>query len=184
MLNRGFFERPSMEVAIDLGLRELKFSKSGNLHVPEETKSVLITRTVPYGIESGYEPKRTKADQIKKSVLGGLQAPGCIDMYFTPYGLVLAIATGKEGKFSEVSINAGIPVAGFDPEDLGKLIDGPIKLTNALGIDQEVAKMFDRRPIYDNPMIGISDEKLPGNYGFDQKRISKDALGSFTFMRA
>ena len=43
--------------------------------------------------------------------------------------------------------------------------------------------MLDLNPIYDNPMIGISDDKVAGNYGFDQKKISKDALGSFAFMR-
>ncbi len=183
MVSKGFFERPSMEVAIDLGLRKLRFSKKGALYIPEDTREVLITRTVPYGVESGYEPEKTKDGKAKKSVQGGLQAPGFIDMYFTPYGPVLAISTGREGEFSEVSINAGIPISGFDSRDLGKLLEGPIKLTKALGIDREVAKMLDRRPIYDNPMIAISDEKAAGNYGFNQKKISKDALGSFSFMR-
>lgn len=183
MLNREFFERPSMEVAIDLGLRKLRFSKKGTLYVPEDTKEVLIIRTVPYGVESGYEPQRTKSGQVKKSVQGGLQAPGLIDMYFTPYGLVLAISTGREGEFSEVSVNAGLPISGFDTNDLGKLLDGPIKLTKGLGIDREIAKMLDRKPIYGNPMIEIGDDKVPGNYGFDHKKISKDALGSFTFMK-
>src|SRR3989344_2990195 len=118
MVSKEFFERPSMEVAIDLGLRKLSFSKNGRLYTPEDTREILITKTVPYGMESGYEPGRTKSGQIKKSVQGGLQAPGFIDMYFTPYGLVLAIATGREGEFSEVSINAGIPISGFDFGDL------------------------------------------------------------------
>lgn len=183
MVGKEFFERSSMEVAIDLGLRKLRFSKKGALYVPEDTREVLITRTVPYGVESGYDPKKTKSGEIKKSVQGGLQAPGFIDMYFTPYGPVLAISTGREGEFSEISINAGIPISGFDSGDLGKLLDGPIKLTKTLGIDREVAKMLDRKPIYDNPMIAISDDKAAGNYGFDPKKISKDALGSFTFIR-
>ena len=183
MVNKEFFERPSMEVAIDLGLRRLRFSKKGNLYVPEDTKEVLITKTVPYGVESGYEPVKTKSGEIKKYVQGGLQAPGFIDMYFTPYGMVLAIATEREGEFSEVSINAGIPVSGFGSGDLGKLLDGPIKLTKGLGIDKEVAKMLDRKPIYDNPMIAISDDKIQGTYAFDQKKKSKDALGTFNFRK-
>jgi len=57
MVSKEFFKRSSMDVAEDLGLRVLRFSKKQMLYVPEETKEVLITRTIPYGTEKGMSQK-------------------------------------------------------------------------------------------------------------------------------
>jgi 3-methyladenine DNA glycosylase Mpg len=183
MVNKDFFERSSMAVAEDLGLRTLRFSKEGSLYVPEATKEVLITRTVAYGTERGYEPKKTRKGELKKSVQAGFNEPGIIDMYWTGYGYTLAISTGKEGEFSEISIHGGFPLSGFEEQagNLDQLLNGPIKLTRNFGIDREVAQALHGAPIYDNKMIEIGDDKLPGTYVFDEKKISNDALGSFNF---
>ena len=186
MVNRQFFERSSMEVAIDLGLRRLRFSKEGNLHVPEKTKEILIIQTIPYGTESGYEPETTTKGEIKSSVQAAMKTPGSIDMYHTRTGYVLAISTDQEGKYSEVSIHSALPVSGFgnlSPRELSDLLSGPTKLTRNLGIDKEVAQLLHGRPIHDNEFIEITKEKLPGTYKFDSKQISPSALGSFRFMR-
>ena len=184
MVTKEFFERSSMEVAIDLGLRTLRFSRQGNLLVPDLTREVLINRTVAYGSERGYNPAKTADGKVRKSAQGGLQEAGLIDMYFTPYGYILAISTGREGEFSEISIHGGLPISGFQGSgNLDQLLNGPIKLTKGLGIDKEVAKMLHGKPVYDNNMIEVTGEKLPGTYALDPAKISKDALGSFSFRR-
>ena len=186
MVNKQFFERSSMEVAIDLGLRRLRFSREGNLYVPEKTKEILIIQTIPYGTESGYEPETTKNGEIKQTVQAAMKSPGSIDMYHTRTGYVLAISTDQEGKYSEVSIHSALPVSGFgnlSARELSDLLSGSTKLTRNLGIDNEIAQLINGKPIYDNKFIEISDEKLPGTYKFDPKQISPSALGIFRFMR-
>ena len=184
MVNRQFFERSNMETAVDLGLRRLRFSREGQLHVPEKTKEALIIQTVPYGTEMGYDPQST--GKVKKADQRAFKAPGTIDMYFTPYGSVLAIATDHEGKYSEVSIHGALPVSGFGnlrARDLTELLNGAIKLTKNIGIDREVAKMLDGKLIYDNKFIEISDERLLGTFRFDTKKIHGGALGIYSFIR-
>ena len=183
MVDKPFFERSSTEVAEDLGLRVLRFSKKGLLHVPKETKSVVITQIVPYGTEQRYQPERTANEKLKKSVEKAFREPGVIDMYFGRFGYVLAISTGKEGEYSEISIHGAFPLSGFDQSGLHDLL-GPLKLTKEMGIDKQMAIVLDGQPIYDNPMIQISDAKLSGTSRFDPKKVSPSALGSYYFSRS
>lgn len=187
VVSKDFFQRSSMEVAIDLGLRRLRFSREGRLYSPEDTKEILITSTVPYGTEGGYVPERKKGGELKKSLQGAFRGPGLIDMYFTPYGFILAISTDSEGKYSEVSIHGASPIRGSNDanqKNLASIVHGPLKLTKELGIDREIAKMLDGQPIYANGMIEISDDKLAGGYSFDPKKISPGALGVYRFVRS
>jgi len=186
MVDNDFFRRPNMEVASDLGLRELRFSKEGQLYVPDKTKRILITQTVAYGTERGFEPEKTKDGSVKKGHLGSFREPGSIYMYFTPWGYVLAISTDEEGKYSHISIHGGLPISGFEgvkKDNLDTLLDGPRKITKGLGIDRELAQALDGQLIYNTPMIAISDEKMPGSFRFDPTPITPAALGTYNFTR-
>ncbi len=187
ILQKADFEKSNVEVAVDLGLRTIMFRKKGSLHVPGDTKEVLITQTIAYGTEAGYKPKRNKKGELLQSQRGAFTEPGSIHMYPTQGGYVLAISTENKDSYSHISIHRGLPISGFEEElessDLERLLDGPKKLTAGLGINREIAEMIRGKPIYNNEMIGISDDKVPGKMQINSKftTVSPDAVAIFTF---
>jgi 3-methyladenine DNA glycosylase Mpg len=182
MIRKHNFSKSSIEVAIDLGLKTLRFSKSGELYIPETCKEILITDIVAYGTQRGYEPERTKSGKIIKSREKGLESAGTIDMYWMRIGYNFVISTDEEGRYSTIAINGGIPVSGFskDTNHLD-LFNTPTKFTKNLGIDQNMAKTLDGMKIFDNPYVEIRNNKIDGTYKMDVKQKSKDYLCRFKF---
>jgi len=116
---RTFFERPSEEVAPDLIGRRLFRRQGRRLYELE------IVETGAYkGIARG-------------SGEGLMCPPGIIHVYVGQRGYrTLAVGTEKKGEPSVITVRQALSLSGF--EGSNELIDGPGKLTNALGIGREM----------------------------------------------
>jgi DNA-3-methyladenine glycosylase len=155
-LPQAFFQRPVLEVAPDLVGRvvvaRLPTGLASAAGVPEPTARLLVLETEAYHeSERGahaYGGRKTPRNAAM------FQAGGIAYVYFV-YGMhwQFNVVTGREGTGEAVLIRAGLPLdletavhvrarRGFElpgrkpPPRLEKWVDGPAKLTQALGIDR------------------------------------------------
>jgi DNA-3-methyladenine glycosylase len=118
-LNRGFFARPTLDVARDLlGKYLVMGSKVGKI---VETEGYLGSEDL--GSHARFGPTR------RNQVMFG--PPGHAYVYFT-YGLhyLLNVTTEKDGLAGAVLIRAIEPISGIEQPT-----NGPARLTRALGIN-------------------------------------------------
>lgn len=140
--NQSFFSRKAEHVARDLIGMKLVRNLEGRI------LSGIITETEAHPIEPKITPK----------VEGAFAHPGTIHMYPAQGKLVLAIATERGNKYSEISIRALEPLDGIEhmkryreTNDCKNLANGPGKLVQAL----HITKNFNGDFIYNNSELWI-----------------------------
>lgn len=167
---RSFFARGAREVAIDL------LGMSLNRTLGDDVLSGII-------IETGAHEMLVGIKKMPKTE-GAFRSPGLIHMYSAQGKYTLAISTGREGAYSEISIVGLYPTRGLEimkerrgTRDIKELTNGPSKITEALQIGRE----FDGKQIYDNPELWIEGKpaKKEKIVPSGREKKSADCLGYF-----
>ncbi len=150
ILTRSFYSRPTVQVAKDL-LGQILVHET-----PQGTASGAIVEVEAYLAKGDPGCHAARGKTPRTEVLFG--PPGISYVYFC-YGnhYLFNVVAEKEGTVGAVLIRALEPVSGLDlmvkrrgnfgPEDLG-LTNGPGKLVQALGINQEHNKI----PVWKKPL--------------------------------